>query len=200
MDIVEYIKKKRSLTKILVVGSGAVGKTSLLKVLSADKSLTDLGDQFLEYHRTHFLELESISASTLDETSKGTFYFYDVAGQLDLSIHALRDTASTVMGSVDLVMLVFASDNPQSFLELNKWFSLVESAIKKSKLKKRPGFILIKNKIDLPQTLDESLIKEVINSSPHIKGYFAISCLTGEGLDGLKSWLITFIKEAATRE
>lgn len=194
MGLVEYLKQKRVMRKILVAGSGAVGKTSLVKVLASNKSLSELGNEYLEYHRTHFLEMETISADKISANSKGTFYFYDVAGQIDLPIHALRDTASTVVGAVDLVLLVFSNDNAKSLLELSKWFSLIENALKQARLVKEPTFVLIKNKIDLPSRLDDSLVEHLLAATPRIVKYFEVSCLTGQGLDDLKKWLLSFLK------
>ena len=61
----DQLKKKRRIRKILVAGSGAVGKTSLVRVLKERKTLNEILEEGLEYHRTLFIDLEVVSASSL---------------------------------------------------------------------------------------------------------------------------------------
>ncbi|MHA1214538.1 MAG: GTPase domain-containing protein [Candidatus Hodarchaeales archaeon] len=130
MALSQYLKRFRSLRKILIVGSGAVGKTSLLKVLKNGKVLKDLSDSELHYHRTPFLELDTISASGLIQSDiEGIFQIYDVAGQFDQPVHPLRELSKTILGSVDLIVLVIANNNVQSLLDLAQWINIMNTNI-----------------------------------------------------------------------
>ena len=61
------------------------------------------------------------------------------------------------------------------------------------KLKIQPDFVLIRNKIDLINTIDLSLITSLMEVDKRIKKYFEVSCVTGEGFDLLYQWLTTGI-------
>lgn len=189
MNLVDFIKDKRKLRKILIAGSGAVGKTSLVKVLKTDAScLDDLEDEDLEYHRTLFMELEKIDAY---EGTEGVFQFYDVAGQLTLPIHAFRDTTRLAFGNVDIVILMFSSDNLQTLLDIKQWFEMVTDYYDNNDTKnpsKLPTIVLVKNKIDLDCVYDDNLV-EGIKKQEQVEEYFEISCLTGEGIDTLFQWV-----------
>ncbi|MFW9994247.1 MAG: Rab family GTPase [Candidatus Odinarchaeota archaeon] len=191
MSFLEFIKSKRSLKKVLLLGSGAVGKTSLVRVLKEDKSLEEFKDG-LEYHRTPFLELETVTASGLlknDPDLKGTLQLWDVAGQFDLPVHALRDISKSVLGSVDLIILMFSNENVQSLLDLAMWLEVVNEH-HKDDLKKDTIFVLISNKTDLSGDIDQGLIDQVMNAEPRIIHFFKISCMTGLGIKELKEWLV----------
>ncbi|MFW9994244.1 MAG: GTPase domain-containing protein [Candidatus Odinarchaeota archaeon] len=191
MSLLEFIKTKRSLRKVLLLGSGAVGKTSIVKVLKADQSLKEV-DGDLAYHRTPFIELETVKTSRLVQgcSDEGILQLWDLSGQQDLPIHATREISRTSLGGVDLVMLVFASDNIQSLLDLASWLKVVEDYYSKESAGKEPSYILIRNKTDLKCTIDLELTDKVLKHKEKIIKYFQISCLTGNGLNNLKEWLI----------
>ena len=185
MSFLDYIKEKQSLRKLIVIGSGAVGKTSLIKVLKANKPLIEFEENF-EYHRTLFLELEQIETMN----GNGVFQIFDLAGQLNLPIHASRDIPRCAFGQVDLVLLFFASDNTQSLLDLQQWINLMQEyyiGVKEA----LPPFVLVKNKNDLENSFDESLLN-ILKGLEEIKNYFEISCLTGEGVEDLKNWITNY--------
>ena len=179
-------RQTSKVTKILVAGSGAVGKTTLLQVLKNDE-LVGSTNISQEYHRTPFLNLETISVERIGGTgSKGIFLMVDIAGQLDLPIHALRDFPKVSLGSVELVMLIFSADNLQSLLDLKDWISLVKVQHKGS----RPlSFVLIMNKCDLDKNIDAGLVKQFMDAEPMITAYFEISCRDGQGLRKFQYWL-----------
>ena len=80
MSLAAYVRSRTKVKKVLIVGSGAVGKTSLLKVLRENKALEE-NNHDLKYHRTPFLEFETLDASDIIEGMKGTLQIYDTAGQ-----------------------------------------------------------------------------------------------------------------------
>jgi small GTP-binding protein len=186
-SLINYIKQKRKIRKILIAGSGATGKTSLVKVLKTGTSLSNM-EANLEYHRTLYLQLEKIFAGK----NGGIFQLYDVAGQLDLPIHAFRDTAKLTFGNVDIVILVFANDNIQSLLDIERWLSLVDEYYKTENATKKPPFVLINNKTDLEAAADNSLISSIVDQQNDIIKYFELSCLTGKGVYEFKTWIAEY--------
>ena len=182
------VQGRPRITKALVAGSGAVGKTTLVRVLRDNQSLNQ-SDQ-AEYHRTPFLELETVKVERVAGTgSRGIYLLVDVAGQLDLPIHALRDFSRLALGSVELVFLIFSAENLQSLLDLKDWVALI-----KTQYKEVPGkdlkFILIQNKCDLGSPVDSELVTRFMESEPLIVKYFELSCLSGKGISELQSWLV----------
>jgi len=187
---VAHTSQKSQITKALVAGSGAVGKTSLVRVLQEGRPLR-VSSSLIEYHRTPFIELETVRVEKIGGTgSRGIYLMVDVAGQLDLPIHALRDFSTLALGSVELVILVFSADNIQSLLDLKDWITLV-----KTQYKEVPGktlqFLLIMNKSDLGRCVDSGLVVKFMESEPLISAYFEVSCMSGEGFPELQSWLVT---------
>ncbi len=180
---------RTEVTKALVAGSGSVGKTTLVRVLKDCKSLNQ-SNHIQEYHRTPFIELETVKVERVGGTgSSGIFLLVDVAGQLDLPIHALRDFSRLALGSVELVFLVFSAENVQSLLDLKDWVALI-----KTQYKEIPGktlrFVLIQNKCDLGSRIDSELVSAFLASEPMVSIYFEVSCMSGEGIPELQSWLV----------
>ena len=191
MVLSNYLKDVHEVRKILILGSGAVGKTSLVKVLKNDKVLQEFKNQDLEYHRTPFLESDTVSARGLvKEDIRGAFQVYDVAGQFDQPFHPLKDLTYTVLSNVDLIILVFSLDNIQSLLDLAQWIKLVNQAAITGLNENPARFILVSNKIDLERTVDDLIIQNILQNEPRIIKYFEVSCMSGFGVDNLKDWLI----------
>lgn len=183
------ILPRSQVTKALVAGSGAVGKTTLVRVLRDGQPLNE-SIIIQEYHRTPFIELETVKVERIGGTgSKGIYLLVDVAGQLDLPIHALRDLSKLALGGVELVMLVFSAEDIQSLLDLKNWVSMI-----KTQYKEVPGkslkFVLIMNKCDLGCNVDFELVSRFIESEPMIAEYFELSCANGDGISELQSWLV----------
>jgi GTPase SAR1 family protein len=182
------VRQRALVTKALVAGSGAVGKTTLVRVLKEGQPL-DKSNITQEYHRTPFLELETVKVEREGGTgSSGIYLLVDVAGQLDLPIHALRDFSRLALGSVELVILVFSAEDLQSLLDLKDWISLI-----KIQYREVPGktlkFVLVMNKCDLESCIDFGLVSKFIESEPMIVKYIELSCTNGKGIPELQSWL-----------
>ena len=185
------LKNNHSVRKILLVGSGAVGKTSLVKVLKDTQALSAMGGCMQEYHRTPFVELESITVSSLTRRDiPGVFQVVDVAGQLDSYLHPLRDIPQVAFGGVDVIILLFSTDNLQSLLDLARWIDIIKLYYGRSKYV-LPSMILVKNKIDLKETIDETLIDTLMKNDSDVVQYFEVSCMTGAGFDEISEWLVS---------
>ncbi|MCH8908798.1 MAG: GTPase domain-containing protein [Candidatus Heimdallarchaeota archaeon] len=191
-SFLDYIKRVKGVRKILLAGAGGVGKTSLLTILSKSKSLVQLSEDSVDltYSRTLYLNLITVHASQLvkNYTKDGELIFYDLAGQLDQPLHALRDSTRSTMGAVDLVMLVFDGSNLNSLFDLSTWIEIIKESYPDNE--QIPDFILIKNKIELPSNIDGSLIDSFIESELKIIKYFELSAMRGEGMKGLQQWLV----------
>jgi GTPase SAR1 family protein len=184
----------RGIRKVLMAGSGGVGKTSIVKALYEGKSLEDLIGQGIDlsYHRTLYLNLITIQTSKLVESfdQGGQLIFFDLAGQLDQPLHAIRDTTDSTMGAVDLIMLVFDGTNVQSLFELSEWISVIKSIYENRD--QFPDLILIKNKVELPSNVGNDLIQSFVESEIKIIKYFEISTMVGKGFPDLQQWLIDY--------
>jgi small GTP-binding protein len=184
--------------KVLIAGSGAVGKTSLVKVMKHNLPLSGIEDDTTAYHRTPFVELETVRIKRSEE--EGVFQMVDVSGQLDSVIHPLRDISRVAMGSVNVVLLMFSGSNIQSLLDLSQWIETLTDYYSKGRSEEMPDFVLLKNKADLQDDIDQTLIDAVMKCNPRICKYHELSCLTGEGVTEMIEWLVArymMIGEAA---
>jgi small GTP-binding protein len=191
MNLSSFIKNRRKLKKILFLGSGAVGKTTLLKVLKSDTLISE-DSANKEYQRTLFFTFETIEAAKLsDLDTEGKFQLYDLAGQLNLPIHATRDIAETVLGSADLIAFIFSTDSLQSLFDIQGWLKIIdEFNLRANRNLSASSFILIKNKSDLDSYIDEMIIQSILSYDKRFLKYFQVSCLTGQGLKEFKKWLV----------
>jgi small GTP-binding protein len=162
--------------KVVVIGDGAVGKTSLIKKYTQGsfqkEYIATLGTQFSKYE-------EDIDGEKVE------LYLWDIAGQD--SFQALRQRFYT--GSSGAI-IVFSHDPEQikSYHNVNKWLT---------DLKKHCGnipIVLLGNKIDL---IHDSLNVDLETSDSNVEklaqdnkflGYYKTSALTGDGVtDGFKA-------------
>ena len=177
---IDFIKKINKIRKALFIGSGGVGKTSLLNLIEKH--------QYVDpniYNRTSFINFGTISISDkIGDIVR--IQMYDLAGQINLPIHALKDFSKQTLGATDIIFLVFANNNLNSFLELQKWVDIINDGI--SSINIYPKLILIKNKTDLIPQIDKSLINEYLKNSIFY-GYFEVNCLNGNGLNSLIEFL-----------
>ncbi|NWF96876.1 MAG: GTPase domain-containing protein [Candidatus Thorarchaeota archaeon] len=190
-SVLGHLKEERGIRKILVAGSGAVGKTTLIAALTRNQVMSGGVNGLGGYRRTLFLDLQTLRVH--DEETSGnsqrTLQFLDVAGQLNSPIHPIRDTSRSTLGLVDTVLLVFASDSAQSLIDLRAWITLLETQCSSLTSPVLPEYVLVRNKTDLPLTVDRELV-EVLRTRTHISHYFETSCATGEGIDELRLWLL----------
>ncbi|MFW9864224.1 MAG: GTPase domain-containing protein [Candidatus Thorarchaeota archaeon] len=178
-----------AIRKVLIAGSGAVGKTSLVKVMKHNLPLCGIEEDTTAYHRTPFVELETVRIKW--SAKEGVFQMVDVSGQLDSVIHPLRDISRVAMGSVSVVLLMFSSNNIQSLLDLSQWIVTLTDYYSNIHSRNMPDFVLLKNKADLSDDIDQTLIDAVMNCNPRICKYHELSCLTGEGVKEMIEWLVT---------
>ncbi len=180
--------KGLTVRKILVAGSGAVGKTSLVKVMKHNLPLSAIENDTSKYHRTPFVELETVRIKHSE--GEGVFQMVDVSGQLDSVIHPLRDISAIAMGKASVVLLMFSGNNVQSLLDLSDWIERIMNYYSERRSEQMPDFVLVKNKADLNDDIDKTLIDAVMKCNPRICKYHELSCLTGTGVGEMIEWLI----------
>ncbi|MFW9913682.1 MAG: hypothetical protein ACFFEU_14485 [Candidatus Thorarchaeota archaeon] len=183
-----HTKERLAIRKVLIAGTGAVGKTSLVKVMKHRLPLSGFEDDVTTYHRTPFVDLETVRIN--GSTQEGVFQMVDVSGQLDSVIHPLRDISRVAMGGVSVVLLMFSGNNIQSLLDLSQWIETLTDYYSNIRSGNMPDFVLLKNKTDLSDDVDQTLIDAVMDCNPMICKYHEVSCVTGEGVKEMIEWLV----------
>ena len=156
--------------KIVVIGDGAVGKTSILESL--------LGRQF---HSTYKLTIGA-NILTKEITFEDVLFKYqlwDLAGQTRFSI-----VRSSYYRGAHAAILCFDLNWPSSFESLPRWRNELKSHLGRS-----IPFILVGNKSDLPPQVSETKIAQYISSAnadlPCNVPYMPTSAKTGENTSEL---------------
>jgi len=193
-----FKSKSKKIRKVVLAGSGAVGKTSIVRVLKEKKTLIQFEDADKKYYRTPFMEIETIKTNDMSEmtnpdSGEGNILLCDIAGQMDLPIHALKELSNFVLGGADLIMLVFSNGNTQSFLDLSDWIELIKDYYE-SKEYPMPAFLLVKNKMDLPESVEEAFVNMMIENEKNIINYIQLSCVNGKNVDHLKEFLVNLFQ------
>ncbi|OLS20596.1 MAG: hypothetical protein HeimC3_39780, partial [Candidatus Heimdallarchaeota archaeon LC_3] len=168
--------------KMVILGDGGVGKTTLLKVL---KNTT--GKDIFNTRKTAFLEVETI------KVAQDEILFYDLAGQ-DSTAHPLEVLPDLVLKNASLILLAFSLDRFSSLNNLQIWFKKIKNYFYKRKLD-MPDIILIGTKSDLKKRIDDGLIKIILSNVPEIIDYIPISSYKGENIENLKKRINLFIQE-----
>jgi small GTP-binding protein len=199
LSFLDQVRRERRIRKILVAGSGAVGKTTLVSALRKQQVSSERIGNAGSYRRTLFLDLQTLKVPDGGPSgSIAVLQFVDVAGQLESPIHPIRDATRSTLGLVDVVLLVFASDNAQSLIDLREWIILLESRNSLLPEPVSPDYALVRNKTDLPSAADGRLV-EALRTRTRISHYFETSCATGQGIDELREWLFGREPSGGTR-
>lgn len=167
---------------VTILGDGAVGKTTLVKLLMNNEyNIADLKTK-----RTPFLEIETL------KIKKEKLLVYDLAGQDNLA-HPLRVLEDQVLGHASLIIFAFALDRFASLAKLGNWYTPIKNYYNK-KNKPLPKMILVGTKADQVRKLDQSLIDKVL-SSTNINEYIPTSSVSGEGLPELKEKILSLLSD-----
>jgi Ras-related protein Rab-23 len=148
---------------IIVIGDGAVGKTSLIKKYTKGSFEKDyiktIGAQFSKY----------------DEDIEGNnckLFFWDIAGQREFDF--MRPTF--YKGS-KAAIIVFSHTDEESFNKIPEWHEDIKSHVGDLPI------VLFGNKIDLVDeaTSNDEKIQEIVKER-NLLGYFRTSAKTGSGV------------------
>ncbi len=179
---------EKTLIKILTVGDGQVGKTSLLKLLSDDKFKTDIAD----LKRTVLFDFHVLKFD--DECQ---VIFFDIAGQSNEGIEiAIKEMKRFVLGGVNLIFLMFDINKLESLLNIAKWYEVINNHYVTKNIE-QPKIILIGNKSDLNSNVSSDMIMQLLDSNTNFVKYHQTSCVTNDGLDNMREIIHKFIHEGA---
>jgi len=176
-SFLHYLKQEKQILRISVLGDGAVGKTTLIQ--SIINSVDD-GDSKQETSRTPFMEIETWIHDGI------SIQAYDLAGQRTEGAHPVDLLPDQIFGHIDIILLVFSLHRYESFSNLDTWMQLIAKQIETSD-NGMPNFLLIGNKSDKEQRIDDSLIESVVSSNQGISKFLKTSAQNGAGIDQLIS-------------
>ncbi|MBY9006430.1 MAG: GTP-binding protein [Candidatus Lokiarchaeota archaeon] len=165
------MSNQEKICKAIVAGDGGVGKTSLIYNLIGK-------DENVKF--TKGIDFEELSIK-LDENISLEIVFWDLGGQTQF-----RYFQGEFFDSANIILLVFDLNRYTSFLNIEQqWLEL----IKKNKLEKSSILILVGNKADLGQTIDDKEIQKFakLNKIPYIK----VSAKNSENIIQLKELIIS---------
>jgi len=171
--------KKKLKIKVTVIGTGGVGKTSLIQKFTQGTFQTDyiktIGAQLTNYKT----EIDGYRIELI---------FWDIAGQDDF--HFLRPSFYRASKAAIIVYSLEENDlGERSFDHITSWYE---------DIKKYCGeipVVIFANKVDLinVQSLDKVKIQNLVKEQNFL-GYYLTSAKTGQGLDDAFNALIKEIR------
>ncbi|EGR28373.1 ras oncogene family 4 protein, putative [Ichthyophthirius multifiliis] len=126
---------KKVKAKVVVAGSPACGKTSLLQMYTSN------GQNFLkDYNMTQGAEVSSKIVTFEEQDKDVELFFFDISGQ-----ECYVSITKELLGNSDLCVLVYDCTDVESFNSVSKW----AEQIKKANQNKLPPGILVSTKNDM---------------------------------------------------
>ena len=150
--------------KILTIGDGGVGKTSILRRYVENK--------FLKHHLST-IGIDFLSKTLKIKDKEIKLKIWDTAGQ-----ERYRQITSHIYKDADGIILVFDVTSEESFNQITDWMEQIKNNVSKEEI----NLILIGNKCDLADRMVEKERGEEMAQKLKIK-YFETSALTGQGIN-----------------
>ena len=150
--------------KILTIGDGGVGKTSILRRYVENK--------FLKHHLST-IGIDFLSKTLKIKDKEIKLKIWDTAGQ-----ERYRQITSHIYKDADGIILVFDVTSEESFNQITDWMDQIKNNVSKEEI----NLILIGNKCDLADRMVEKERGEKMAEKLKIK-YFETSALTGQGIN-----------------
>ena len=150
--------------KILTIGDGGVGKTSILRRYVENK--------FLKHHLST-IGIDFLSKTLKIKDKEIKLKIWDTAGQ-----ERYRQITSHIYKDADGIILVFDVTSEESFNQITDWMEQIKNNVSKEEV----NLILIGNKCDLADRMVEKERGEKMAEKLKIK-YFETSALTGQGIN-----------------
>ena len=150
--------------KILTIGDGGVGKTSILRRYVENK--------FLKHHLST-IGIDFLSKTLKIKDKEIKLKIWDTAGQ-----ERYRQITSHIYKDADGIILVFDVTSEESFNQITDWMEQIKNNVSKEEI----NLILIGNKCDLADRMVEKERGEKMAEKLKIK-YFETSALTGQGIN-----------------
>ncbi|RPH24755.1 MAG: GTP-binding protein, partial [Bacteroidales bacterium] len=170
------IKEKETVlllhSKLLLVGSGAVGKTTLMKKLKDKKFKVKLGQEPTT-HGINIIPWELSCTFANRDTLPVKIHFWDFGGQ-----DIMYTTHQFFLTKRSLYLLAWeARQEGQETASFDYWLNILKL------LSGGSPVIIVMNKADSrSQTIDEASFR---NKFPFIRAFIQVSCLTGKGIKEL---------------
>jgi Ras-related protein Rab-28 len=161
--------------KVIVMGDGAVGKTSLINRFCQDGFAQS-------YKQTIGVDFFNKKVQ-LPGNVNVTMQIWDIGGQQVGG----KMLGKYIFGSAAIIY-VYDTTNPESFKNLEDWFGFVTTAFKSEK---RPYMAVVGNKIDLQHLRQVKAEKHSLFAIEHQMTSHLVSAKTGEKVTGM------FMKVAA---
>lgn len=162
-----------ALRKVIIVGSGAVGKTTL-----ATRLITG---EFIETQMTVGLSVETW---TVEDASDGTaikIVSFDLGGQ-----NQFRFFQTEFVKGAQFAIIVMDVTRYESFIDLEEWLRFVEQVPEHCR-------VLVGNKIDLPRVVSDDDIRNF--AEEHNLKFVYVSTVTGEGIKELERVIWESLKD-----
>ncbi|MDP3718620.1 MAG: COR domain-containing protein [Acidobacteriota bacterium] len=181
-SIVDYYfthehESRRSLNeaKILLVGQGSVGKTSLLKRLVHNAFAID-------EPKTEGINIQAWAAEGSDNTPTIRLNLWDFGGQ-----EIMHATHQFFLTRRSLYLLVLDSRNSDADNRLEYWLRIIQSFGGESPV------VIVGNKIDQqPLDIDQTTLRAKYRQ---IKAVVEVSCQTGKGIPALRQTISRLVAE-----
>ncbi|MGV9172269.1 MAG: Rab family GTPase [Promethearchaeia archaeon] len=149
--------------KIVIIGDGAVGKTSLIKKYTQGTFQKDyiktLGAQFSKYD-------EEVNGNNVK------LFFWDIAGQSEFKI-----MRGTFFKGSKAAIIVFSHTDEESYMHISEWHDEFVKHCGEQPV------VLFGNKIDLVEEegLNDERVQTIVDKRDFL-GYYKTSAKTGEGV------------------
>lgn len=168
-------------SKLLIVGNGEAGKTTLMKKLKDNNFQVEIGKE----PPTHGINIEpwELECNFKEkENEKVKIHFWDFGGQA--IYHA---THQFFLTKRSLYLFVWESRKEEDAQSFNYWFNIIKLLSAESPV------IVVMNKSDIRiKYLDEADFKEKFKN---IVKFLQVSCLTGDGIEKLTGQIRTALSD-----
>jgi small GTP-binding protein len=169
LDFISYIKGNSRIGKIVLLGDGSVGKTTIIQSI--------VNRKVERTKRTPFMNCEVIKYENLE------VQVYDLSGQRSKEFHPLDVLTTQIVSLLDIILLVFSVDNYQSFENIYVWFKEIKELA--ASVTPSPNFILVGNKIDTGESFNLKIVDQIVENNKEFVNYLETSGTEGTGLDTL---------------
>ena len=169
-------------SKVLLVGSGAVGKTTLVKKLE-NKKFKVIPGQEPTTHGIHIVPWELTCTFANKESHPLKIHFWDFGGQ-----DILYTTHQFFLTKRSLYLFVWeARQEGQETASFEYWLNIIKL------LSAGSPVIMVMNKADIrTQFIDEASFRKKF---PNIRAFIQVSCLTGKGIKELTELIRSCLSE-----